>query len=64
MFFREEKRMKQEAILLLKESKQALINRDAVACYNSGTFPCVCTLCKIERFLNKYENENTVENLD
>lgn len=41
-----------EAIQLLLEAKQALINRDAVKCYDSGEHPCNCTLCKIDRFVN------------
>ena len=34
---------------LLNECKEALINRDAVKCYNSGHEICQCTLCKINR---------------
>ena len=49
-------------IEILTECKQALINRDAVLCYNSGHNQCKCTLCKIDILinkLNKYENRNT-----
>lgn len=42
-----------EATQLLLEAKQALINRDAVKCYDSGEHPCNCTLCKIDRFVEK-----------
>ena len=38
---------------LLKECKQALLNRDAVRCYESGHNPCQCTLCKIDRYLEE-----------
>lgn len=42
-----------DAIQLLLEAKQALINRDAVKCYDSGEHPCNCTLCKIDRFVEQ-----------
>lgn len=45
--------MSETYIDLLREVKAALINRDAVHCYNSGTFPCNCTLCKIDREIKK-----------
>lgn len=45
------------AIELLKECKEALINRDAVKCYDSGEHPCNCTLCKIERFIGENNSE-------
>lgn len=37
---------------LLIECKEALINRDAIKCYDSGEYPCKCTLCKINEYLN------------
>lgn len=40
---------------LLREAKAALINRDAVQCYVSGTTPCECTICKINRMLTESE---------
>lgn len=45
-------------INLLLECKQALINRDAIKCYNSGTYPCECTICKIDDFIIK---KSTIE---
>jgi hypothetical protein len=40
-------------IELLKEAKEALINRDAVKCYNSGDKICQCTLCNIDNYLKE-----------
>jgi hypothetical protein len=41
--------------ILLAEAKEALMNRDPKTrekeCYDSGTVPCVCTLCKINEAL-------------
>jgi len=45
-------------IELLEECKQALFNVNAVQCYNSGDFPCECTMCKIN---NKIEELSTIE---
>lgn len=44
-----------ETIELIKECKEALINRDAVTCYESGHSPCECTLCRIDRWLADHD---------
>jgi len=44
-------------IEILKEAKEALINRDAVRCYDSGNKICNCTLCKISRYITEKENK-------
>lgn len=38
-------------IEILKQAKEALINRDAVKCYDSGNKECRCTLCEIDRYI-------------
>jgi len=40
-------------IEILKEAKEALINRDAIKCYDSGDNSCECTLCKIDKYLKE-----------
>jgi hypothetical protein len=38
-------------IEILTQAKEALINRDAVKCYDSGDKVCHCTLCEIDRYI-------------
>ena len=40
---------------ILKQAKEALINRDAVRCYNSGDEECRCTLCEIDKYIREQE---------
>ena len=44
-------KLKMTATEILKQAKEALINRDAVRCYNSGDEECRCTLCEIDRYI-------------
>jgi hypothetical protein len=50
-------------IEILKEAKEALINRDAVKCYDSGDKICNCILCKIDRYIeNKIKSKTILNN--
>lgn len=42
-------------INLLLECKEALFNVNAVKCYDSGDFPCECTMCKINNFIDAHK---------
>jgi len=42
-------------IKLLTQAREALINKDAVECYDSGTEICTCTLCEISRYITTRE---------
>ncbi len=55
-----------EALKLLQEARQALFNRDAIKCYDSGESPCNCTMCKIDTYLatNNVINHNACKSGD
>lgn len=49
-------KLRKEIRGLLEDARQALINRDAVRCYDSNDDPCGCTICKIDRVIKNKTN--------